>query len=877
MKKGGNNTMFQLVLLTSIFSLFLVPMAMAEDEPMDQVTIVKLDSAKGRHVTTRTTIRHVWRHEGIWFVSYGTGGPESKNVYRASRDGVMWSERKERPDGAWGYFDGGASYAYLSKGGPVGGNDKIWAFKHWISTAKLQGESIQWGARVEFFKEPSKHMYFYYIEPRVDSTGRICMTMRHVDHTKKKSTIVWFHSKNPGDLTEWDGPVEIIAGETPEEGADGHQCVPLEDGKGMVIARTAAGHFKESGPKGGFYARLFNGSSWEKQHKIDTSDGTGGSDRRLSATFDAKAKVLHLVYTDGEKRLVYRTCKPPYGLSDWSEPTYPVEGKCFTQCVGLDRSINPARPVVVYGLQKHSDGGRMHVGELYLIRHDESGWSEPLLVSEKDRDDNWYPNLLEDCSGEIGVLYLRNFYGGENPKDIETPWDVMFAKLECVKEAAFRPLPGITDVLVDAENCRGAHITTRPHNRKVLYHAPSKTWFVFYGTGHWLDKLGDAGLEKEMIAWRASKDGQTFSPMVPAVVGNGHSSSTDILLVGNRIFLTETRWGYWRQKAGIPWKKDGKAYYHLSTPEQRMFFVPYEVFLFDIIDGQLVAGKEAEALPGDAHVGHAGPHYGSITRDTNGYLWVTARAQSPQHGFLATWVSRTIRPDDITAWEPHHVLFKSSGPGTHAPQIIALDEGRVACVLFVKHEKMTVVYLYDPNSRTWDEPHIIGKGYQSKRACAVFDPGSRRIHVVYTDAVGDACHRALTAPYGPSDWSPLLDAPGTLVAEKAGANKGDDDLSLSVNPSQNPAPLALVHRGPDLRLHLRYYDGKNWSPKDVKIGLQDEAWNCDESSVVADFSHGLGFVYWRQWKDPKVREEKDGIGQLRFCLVKDVAALFVNK
>ena len=308
-----------------------------------------------------------------------------------------------------------------------------------------------------------------------------------------------------------------------------------------------------------------------------------------------------------------------------------------------------------------------------------------------------------------------------------------------------------------------------------------------------------------------------------------------------------------------------------------MFFVPYEVFLFDIIDGQLVAGKEAEALPGDAHVGHAGPHYGSITRDTNGYLWVTARAQSPQHGFLATWVSRTIRPDDITAWEPHHVLFKSSGPGTHAPQIIALDEGRVACVLFVKHEKMTVVYLYDPNSRTWDEPHIIGKGYQSKRACAVFDPGSRRIHVVYTDAVGDACHRALTAPYGPSDWSPLLDAPGTLVAEKAGANKGDDDLSLSVNPSQNPAPLALVHRGPDLRLHLRYYDGKNWSPKDVKIGLQDEAWNCDESSVVADFSHGLGFVYWRQWKDPKVREEKDGIGQLRFCLVKDVAALFVNK
>jgi len=382
-----------------------------------------------------------------------------------------------------------------------------------------------------------------------------------------------------------------------------------------------------------------------------------------------------------------------------------------------------------------------------------------------------------------------------------------------------------------------------------------------------------------MIAWRSSKDGQIFTPLVPAVGGNGHSSSVDVLLVGDRLYLTEARFGHWRSKEGIPALVDGKPIWHQDRmdPGKPNFYSPYEVFPFDIVGERLVAGKEAAALPGDAHIGHAGPHYGSISRDTEGYFWVAARALIEANGRLASWVARTAHPDDIAVWEPHTVLFASAGPGTHAPQIIALDAGYVACILFAKHEQMTAAFLYDPKFQTWTEPHIIGKGYQSKRACAVFDPGSRRLHVVYTDREGDARHRALVTPYGPGNWSPPLDEAGTLVAEKAGVNKGDDDLSLSVDLAKNPAPLALVHRGPDLRLHLRYYDGKEWLPKDVKIGLQDEAMTCDEASAVADFSHGLGFIYWCQWKDPKVRKEKDGIGQLRFCLVKNASALFSNE
>jgi hypothetical protein len=449
-------------------------------------------------------------------------------------------------------------------------------------------------------------------------------------------------------------------------------------------------------------------------------------------------------------------------------------------------------------------------------------------------------------------------------------------ELPATDKEILKPLPGVTDVLVDGENCRGAHITTRPHNRKVLYHKPSKTWIIFYGTGHWIDVLGDKGNEKEMIAWRASKDGVTFTPHAPAVVGNGHSSSTDVLVIGKHIILSNARFGYWRSKAGIPALVEGKPLWHPNRINRQKpnYFSPYEIFTFEFIGEHLIPGDVRIALPGDAHIGHAGPHYGSITYDTNGFLWVAGRALVEANGRLATWVSRTVHPNTIDKWEPHTVLFESAGPGTHAPQIIALDNGWVACVLFAKYEKKTLFFLYNPVKEMWGSPHVISKGYMSKRASAVFDSGSRRLHIVYTDQKGDARHRLLEAPFGFNNWIPRLNEPGVLVAEKAGANKGDDDLSLSVNLSKIPAPLALVHRGPDLRLHLKYYDGKKWLRQDVIIGVENSRMSCDEASSVMDFSQGLGFLYWCQWKSPKLRKKMNGIGQLRFCLVKDVSALF---
>jgi len=869
------------MLLTTIFSLFWFSMALVEAEEVapwpTTFTHSKIATTLGGwHSTTRGTIRLVFPHEGKWLVFRG-----DPNTYHFSKDGITWTAT-EAPQASRSHLINGDTiytfYTVLVEPEPK------WIFDKFVCRGTISGTEIQW-------EEPHKieTRLGYYPDLKRDTNDYFTMTGRAAlfDEEGKfiGTEVLWKRTKRPNDISEWDPDVQYInhTSDRPVEGdknswkkigSTAHENLTLEDGKSYAFAMMTVDGV------GRLYGNLHDGERWKAEAtELATGMSTwAGTDRRMCAAFDKSAKVIHLAYVDGKGNLWYRNAKTPYGADDWSKPLKLQDFRTFTVVLSLDTSHQPAHVYLLFGKTLFEGKDlRNTYGELYLQCFDGKSWSEPVMVSEPGTEDNWYPNMNADLKHGIGILYLKG--SGRTRPGKKPPLDIMFASTSAPQKPSrtMGSLPGVTDVLVDGENCRGAHVTTRPHNRKVVYHAPSKTWFVFYGTGHWLDKLGDAGLDREMIAWRSSKDGKNFSKFASAVVGNGHSSSSDVLLVGDRIFLTETRWGFWRQKAGIPWKKDGKAYYHRSTPNRRMFFVPYEVFPFGILDGQLVSGKEAEALPGDAHVGHAGPHYGSITRDANGHLWVAARAQNPEHGYLATWVARTTRPDDISAWEPHHVLFKSSGPGTHAPQIIALDEGRVACVLFVKHEKMTAVYLYDQDSQAWGEPHIIGKGYQSKRACAVFDPGSRRLHVVYTDEIGDARHRALTAPYGLKNWSPPLDNQGNLVAEKAGANKGDDDLSLSANLSKNPAPLALVHRGLDLRLHLRYYDGEKWSPRDVEIGLQDSAWTCDEASAIADFSHGLGFVYWSQWKNPKVRKQKDGIGQLRFCLVKDVAALFANK
>ena len=866
----------QIILLSVILGLLLLIQSTLVQEQSalaSEPAIREIESSVDHnHCTTRQFQHKTFYHEGVWFVFYSDG---VDFWYQTSHDwGRTWQRAEEPLDKA---PNGSSSFDVLKRGGTVYISHALYPLGRYdvnapyardparrgeythegrIKKGRIEGRTIRWLEDVNPGFTPD------YSNMVQDTVGYFWV------FTRGSQQVTAYRSRYPNDIREWMPEAVCIS----VKGRHAVDAAALDEGRLYAASLLTS--------DGELYGNLYDGQEWGRESILIANDVTdvAGDDRRLSLEFDPTQKRLHLIYVNAKSKLCYRY------PDDWqpalSAPGLEFAEGVFTCALSVDTSRTPYGLVITYGVEKHlGNDRRVRTGELYARRFDGKEWQgESILVSQPGTIHNWYPSVNQDVKDGLCVMYSRSV----DKSQLGAPLAVMVSvgTIQTISGLEMK-MPGVTDVLVDGENCRGAHVTTRPHNRKVVYHSPSRTWFIFHGTGHWIDKLGDAGLEQEVIAWRKSRDGETFSELASAVVGNGHSSSADVLLVGDRIYLSHARFGYWRSKEGIPALVDGKPIWHRDriNPEKPNFYSPYEVFPFDLTDDRLVAGKVSEALPGDEHVGHAGPHYGSITRDTNGYLWAAARAltKTGADGHLATWVARTSRPDDISAWEPHTVLFESAGPGTHAPQIVSLDEGRVACVLFTKHEQRTAVYLYDPDAQTWSEPQVIGKGYESKRACAVFDPGSRRLHVVYTDSVGDARHRALTAPYGSEDWFPSLNEQGTLVAEKAGANKGDDDLSLAVDLSRNPAPLALVHRGPDLHLHLRYYDGRKWSPRDVRIGLQDTAWSCDEASAVIDFSQGLGFVYWCQSKDTKVRKERDGIGQLRFCLVKDVAALFASR
>ena len=109
---------------------------------------------------------------------------------------------------------------------------------------------------------------------------------------------------------------------------------------------------------------------------------------------------------------------------------------------------------------------------------------------------------------------------------------------------------GLKPVVIDDRNIKGVHVTTRPHNRKIIYYGGY--WFVFYGHG---DKDADG---RHRISWRSSQDGINWSERHTAFEGNSHSSSLDVLLTGDRITALISRPDFYREKAGVPELRAGK-------------------------------------------------------------------------------------------------------------------------------------------------------------------------------------------------------------------------------------------------------------------------------------------------------------------------------
>ena len=493
--------MFQIMLLTTIFSLLLFSMMLAEVEAAEAwpptFTHAKIATTLGGwHSTTRGTIRLVFPHDGKWLVFRG-----DPNTYHFSADGLTWTDTEAPQASRSHLIDGNTIYTFYTV---LVEPEPKWIFDKYVCRGTISHTGIQWEAPHKI-----ETRLGYYPDLKRDTNGYFTMTGRAalLDEEGKfiGTEVLWKRSTHPNDISEWgqdvryieqrsDRPIEGDRNSWKKIGSTVHENLTLEDGKSYAFAMMTVDRV------GRLYGNLFDGEKWGAD---ETGLATGmstwaGTDRRMCAAFDKTAKVIHLAYVDGKGNLWYRHAKTPYSATDWSEPTPLQSFKTFTVALSLDTSHEPNHVYVLFGKTLFEGKDlRNTYGELYLQRFDGKSWSESVLVSEPGTEDNWYPNMNADLKDGIGVLYLKG--SGRTRPGKKPPLDIMFASTGTpqISPGAMGQLPGVTDVLVDGDNCRGAHVTTRPHNRKVAYHMPSKTWFVFYGTGHWMDKLGDAGVEKE--------------------------------------------------------------------------------------------------------------------------------------------------------------------------------------------------------------------------------------------------------------------------------------------------------------------------------------------------------------------------------------------
>lgn len=391
--------------------LFLQFSAMAGETP--RFTVSKVFTTRGGvHSTTRGTVRLVFRHQGKWLVFHG--GP---NMYHFSADGVRWSQREIPQFASRGYLiRGDTIYAF----GRVGqGPDSTAATFRGV----IRGETIDWG-------EPNQlpHLTLsYYEDLQQDSAGRFSVSGRtmHLDGAGKPRgmTIDWARSLRPNDITAWGPQQQAIPVVSDSKTSEVHENIPLEDGRSYIIGMVGVKG------EGKLYGNLFDGRRWGEEGVLlaGNMSNVRGTDKRMSAVWDQKARVIHLSYVDHDSQLWYRTCPSPYRPQDWTAPVKLKPFKVFTNVMSLDATAAPAQVWLIYGktLYEHPDP-RWQSGELYATCFDGKSWSEPVLVSEPGTKFNWYPNVNEDASQGIGVLYLKGV--PENQAAVDgTDFDIMFS------------------------------------------------------------------------------------------------------------------------------------------------------------------------------------------------------------------------------------------------------------------------------------------------------------------------------------------------------------------------------------------------------------------------------------------------------------------
>ncbi|MFC1817393.1 hypothetical protein ACFL0M_16015, partial [Thermodesulfobacteriota bacterium] len=194
------------------------------------------------------------------------------------------------------------------------------------------------------------------------------------------------------------------------------------------------------------------------------------------------------------------------------------------------------------------------------------------------------------------------------------------------------------------------------------------------------------------------------------------------------------------------------------------------------------------------------------------------------------------------------LLFKASAKGTITVQVIALDDAGVFAVIFSQPDAKVYGFLYDPGAGKWESPYAISEGNSKrKRTGASFDPGTKRLHLVYINNSGALMHKILSTPYKKGDWFPKADKQlsGIMIVSNVIAQPNvNDNISLSIDTSKMPAPLVVAYHKDTPYYYLRRYNGKVWEKEDFPIGIHKSNQYVDEISLIRDFSERLSLVYY---------------------------------
>ena len=375
---------------------------------------------------------------------------------------------------------------------------------------------------------------------------------------------------------------------------------------------------------------------------------------------------------------------------------------------------------------------------------------------------------------------------------------------------------------------RGGHLTTRAHNRHLVYHAPTDTWYAFVGTARAIVKKAPGA-----NALFTSSDGAAWRLRHVFCRGYGTSSSQDALLAGDTIYLLHwpNDWQKWDQRYG-------------GTPGEYPVHYKVRAYTPGKAAGGRLTFRDHTAIRCTNHQLH---FYGSIAHGTDGYLWVGSRFydKAVERATMAC-ITRSARPDDPSAWLEPVEIGRRRGNSV-APDLSPLPNGRMIAInhyspFSAKSGKAVIAAATcDPGKGKWSAETAVALGNAARRlrGLAEFDPGSGRLHLVYPDRRGDIRHKILSAPYRRGDWSPKagVDVPGRLVARGT-----DDDLSIALDGSRSPATIALVYRR-GRTVYRKDYDGANWSAEERPIVRLADAEGSTELSLNLDGSKKLGLLF----------------------------------